>query len=233
MADLFAWNSDLSVNVQTIDDQHKELLTQINGFLRAVIRGEGLEEVHSTIDFLVRYVDVHFLTEEYFMTKYEYPHYVSHKREHERLTAEILKAQGMIATEPTRDVVTQLVTRMGSWILEHVLKMDKAMGQFLQSLPGPLEPAVPDHLTAAINEIQATRVPEKKDSSCNYIESCSAMFNSFLDDECRIFWRKRFCLDSYGMEKCLRRKKLDACEGSEEVPKTMLPNGEHLRHLGS
>lgn len=234
MEDLFVWRPDFSVSVETIDIQHRQLLSQMNGFYKAVLSGQGQGRVRDAIDFLVGYVDIHFSTEEYFMVKYGYSLYPTHRKEHQRLSAAVLRSANNVAeTHPTRDVVSQLVTEMGAWILEHVQKMDKTLGRFLKSLGPELDSRVPDDLTSALKRLKALESPVGSDNVCPHVEYCSRLFASFQDVESKGFWEERFCLDSGRRENCRRKEKLDRGAHKQEVLKTMLPNGDRLRHLSS
>jgi hemerythrin len=232
LEDLFVWTEDLSVKVDMIDEQHRELLKQMNDFFRAVLSGKGLEQVHDAIDFLTAYVDLHFRTEEFFMRKYKYPLYDSHRKQHELLTAEVLKAaQRIKETEQTRDVIVGLASKMGGWILDHVLKVDKNLGLYLDSLEGSIDTRIPDDLVETARLLEPRKPQSDSETSCGHLEYCSKMFDNFLDDDSRQFWMTRFCRDQRYREECRRKQMLDRGATPQDVPKTMLPNGEHLSHL--
>ena len=78
------WKENLSVGVNEIDNQHKELFNRINNLLDACTRGKGSEEIKRTLNFLSDYVISHFGTEENLMVRYNYPDYTSHKEKHEK-----------------------------------------------------------------------------------------------------------------------------------------------------
>jgi len=232
MTIFFHWSPELSVNVDKIDEQHQELILQINGFLEAVLIGEGIEKLSGIIDFLLAYVNLHFCSEEYFMEKYQYPLYEIHKTEHKRLTGEVMQvAQRIKVTELTRDVVTGLVTLLGTWIVEHVQKMDKNVGRFLESLGDKFDTQLPDDLAAATLRIESSKLSSANNDICGHFQACSEMYGNFLDDEQRQFWINRFCRKTDGREKCRRKQEIDRNVQPEEVPRTMLPDGNHLMHL--
>jgi hemerythrin len=231
MTIFFHWSPDLSVNVDKIDEQHQELFLQINGFLEAALIGEGIEKLGGIIDFLLAYVDLHFRSEEHFMDKYQYPLFDIHKTEHERLTKEVLQvAQKIKVTQLGRDVVTGLITLMGTWIMEHVQKMDKNLGRYLEALGEDLDTQLPDHLAATLGSDSSLPSSESIDI-CNYFQTCSLMFNNFVDMEQGKFWINRFCRKSDGREKCRRKQEIDSGTQPEEVLRTMLPDGYHMPHL--
>jgi hemerythrin len=232
MTIFFQWSPDLSVNVDKIDEQHQELFVRINGFLEAVLIGEGIEQLGGIIDFLLEYVDLHFRSEEYFMEQYQYPLYEAHKTEHERLTGEVMQvAQKIKVTQLGRDVVTGLITLMGNWIVEHVQKMDKNLGRYLESLGEKLDTQLPDSLGASMLRIESSEYSSANNNICDYFQTCSKMYNNFLDEEQRRFWINRFCRKSDGKEKCVRKREFDSGVQPEQVSRTMLPDGHHLAHL--
>jgi hemerythrin len=227
---LFGWTSALSVNVDVIDEQHQELLNQINGFFQAVLNGKGLDLMDGTMDFLLEYVDLHFRTEEYFMEKYQYPFYAAHKTQHEQLSAEVLNvARRIRETEQKRDVVVELVQQMGAWVVEHVMRVDTNLGRYLDSLGRQLDTRLPDELIMAASKFEPLK--SLRDKICGHFGYCSKMFDNFLEDDNRRFWMDGFCRHSGSREQCLRKQKLDRGPARDEVPKTMLPNGSHLPHL--
>ena len=126
------WKENLSVGVNEIDNQHKELFNRINNLLDACTRGKGSEEVKRTSDFLSEYVISHFGTEEKLMNKYNYPDYASHKEKHEKFKKEFAELKMKIEKEDTG-----LLTTIGTnhllidWWLNHIGKVDKALGAFL------------------------------------------------------------------------------------------------------
>lgn len=128
------WTKDISVGVDKIDDQHKELFNRINGFLDAMNRGAGKEEVGNVIDFLEDYVLTHFGAEEGFMTKHKYPEYQSHKAQHVVFLKNLsdLKKEfefGGVTLPLTLKVQRHIV----DWIINHIRKIDKALGAFLKA----------------------------------------------------------------------------------------------------
>lgn len=136
---MIKWTEDLSVGVETIDEQHKELFERINSLVQAIKQKVCKYKISDVIKFLEDYVQTHFNEEEKYMLKYKYPHYEHHKSQHEyfkkellTLKPELLKLEG--GTKPGSyelSVTTnQLVV---DWILAHVANIDKQLGKFLQT----------------------------------------------------------------------------------------------------
>jgi hypothetical protein len=64
-------------------------------------------------------------------------------------------------------------------------------------------------------------------SECEYIEKCP-MFRIFILDDTKAFWADRYCrIDDGGS--CARKALRQSGNLPEEIPASLLPNGEHLR----
>lgn len=232
MGEYIAWTPELSVSVEEIDEQHRELLEQLDRFLAAALRGEARQKMKNLVEFLLQYVDLHFRTEEYFMVKYQYPAYIAHKKEHERLTEAVRKTAFQIRTgRPTRDMVVELGSQMGHWVAEHIQRMDKRLGMFLKSLGRRLDSSVPEHLRMTPMPTAGAGVSEGTiEWVCPHFECCVHMFNRFQDDDSRQFWIERFCRASRSVQ-CHRQRILGEGARPDKVPMSLLPNGDHLLHF--
>lgn len=227
-----AWKPSLTVFVDEIDDQHKQLFTRMNSFLESVVRGDGQHEVEQTLKFLIDYCVVHFGTEERYMRKHNYPGYRTHRKAHEELTAGVIEMQGQIEQGLTRQHIITLVNQLGDWVTEHIEKMDKAMGAYLgtmigktQSMSSPSQPSTPalDGPRPALSGEAVTG----RDSTCAHTNLCEIMFERFRDPESRPFWKTRYCQTRGGMD-CRRKQMVDDGADPAHVPVTMLPDGQHL-----
>lgn len=126
------WADSLSVGVREIDNQHKELIAQINKLLQAMGQGKGRDEIGKVVKFLEDYVVQHFAAEEKYMSKYGYPQSGSHKAEHLAFTRDFASLKKEYEKEgATGQVVIQVQRRVGDWLISHIGKIDKSLGAFL------------------------------------------------------------------------------------------------------
>lgn len=130
------WTSDLAIGVDTIDEQHRELLKRLNDLRSAINQGKGKEEIENTFTFLADYAIEHFSAEERYMTKYGYPGYRSHKAEHESFIKNFLELRKKFTNlEQQRGITSFLVIEMQrhlyDWLINHIGKVDKALGRYL------------------------------------------------------------------------------------------------------
>lgn len=127
------WNESLSVGVKEIDEQHKELISRINNLLEACREGKGKLVIEEIVDFLEKYVVVHFSTEERYMDKYSYSETSLHKKEHKYFAETFSKIKDehlsknelMLATVKLNDLLVR-------WLINHIKKTDTALGTFLK-----------------------------------------------------------------------------------------------------
>ena len=125
------WTPALSVGVEEIDAQHRELFRRAARLLEGIRSGEP-EELGQLVEFLHRYAVEHFGAEEEHMRRTRFPGYARHKAEHDRFISDLLA----LAREHERSgagafmslKVNQWLTR---WLREHVSGTDAELGKFL------------------------------------------------------------------------------------------------------
>jgi hemerythrin len=117
------WDDRFSVNITTIDDQHKKLIGMVNTFYDSIQDGKKAA-FGSLLKDLVNYTIYHFSTEEKYMERFNYPEIESHKQEHRLFTDKVLDVKKRF--EDGRFVVTLEITNyLKDWIAQHVLGTDK------------------------------------------------------------------------------------------------------------
>lgn len=131
------WTEDLSVGVDRIDEQHKELFEKINDLVVAIKSHTCKYKIGDVVKFLEDYVVFHFGQEEKYMLEFGYPGYKHHKAQHEEFMNNIERLKEVLpALEGGKKPgsynlsveTNQLVV---DWILEHITKVDKSLGKFL------------------------------------------------------------------------------------------------------
>ena len=128
------WRDSMSVGVELIDNQHKELLNRFDMLLKACQSGKGIAELKILQSFLGTYVFTHFSDEEHLQRLHNYPAYEAHKAEHDHFVERIKKL--MEETEEA-GISTHHVIETNSlllnWLLNHISKIDTQLGDFLRS----------------------------------------------------------------------------------------------------
>ncbi len=128
------WTADLSTGSAAIDEQHKELFNRINALLEACRQGKGKAEVRKVIEFLDEYVVTHFSAEEEFMDTHKYPDISKHKALHREFMENFADIKRELEDEgPGVHIVVRTNQLVVQWLMDHIRKVDKALGAFLKT----------------------------------------------------------------------------------------------------
>jgi hemerythrin len=127
------WRDSLAIGVEAIDNQHKELLLRFASLLEACHAGNGIDELKKLQGFLDEYVHTHFNDEEALQKLHRYPDYEAHRAEHHYFIEQLNKLK--LETE-SEGVSTHHVVETNNmllkWLLNHISKVDLALGVFLR-----------------------------------------------------------------------------------------------------
>lgn len=132
ITELMPWKAEYSVNIQSIDAQHKRLVAMINELHAAMKEGKGKEIMGNIIKELARYTQYHFTYEETLFSRYGYPGSAAHKTEHDQFVARVSRFE----EDLTRGSVTlsmEVMQFLKNWLASHILKTDKQYSDFLCS----------------------------------------------------------------------------------------------------
>lgn len=128
------WSDTLSVGVKQIDDQHKALIQAVNDLFEACSEGKGRQKIADTMEFLQNYVVMHFGEEEKLQQCCGYPDYSNHKKLHTEFINAFLGYKKQLETEgPTISLVAKFNSFVSNWLIFHISKEDKKIGQFMKS----------------------------------------------------------------------------------------------------
>jgi hemerythrin len=127
------WSDELSVDIEEIDQQHKNLIDIINKMDELVKMGSKAERSHIRKIFaeLVDYTSYHFKAEEELFQAYHYPGWEEHKKQHNDLAMQLLKLQISFAKGET-DVSQEMMNFLNKWLVDHILVSDKEYAKFLK-----------------------------------------------------------------------------------------------------
>ncbi len=129
---LFAWSDDLSVGNQFIDADHKKLIQLINDFHNAMEQGRGNDVIGKVLNNLIIYTKEHFQREQTEMQRIQYPKYLAHKLEHEKLIKDVLELQQSFA-KGTNMLSLKVSKFLRDWLVNHILQTDKLLANALRT----------------------------------------------------------------------------------------------------
>ena len=128
-----AWSHHLSVGVEEIDAQHRELYRRVDEFFRALSEQRGRSEIQPLVRYLSAYVVQHFSAEQQMMELSEYAGMGDHMAEHTWFEEELRRLLGQLDLEgPTLDVARGLSALLSEWLDHHLETTDRALGRHLQ-----------------------------------------------------------------------------------------------------
>lgn len=127
----FKWVPEYSVNIQTIDDQHQELVNILNRLFIAVCKREGDKVIAGILDALVSYTQTHFKLEERLMQQAKYKDFDAHKAEHEKLLSQLdqLCKKHLLEEKP---IYFEMLGFLKIWLKEHIQGVDTKYSAALQ-----------------------------------------------------------------------------------------------------
>jgi len=142
------WKQQLSTGNNLIDQDHKYLIALFNSVELAMIKPENLKYLPIFFRELVDYTRHHFEREETIQIKIKYPYYADHKIEHQRIVGHLeelyTKIQATLGRgdldpkEIHSQLDTEIINLAREWVIEHLVKTDAKMAQFLRKYPQDL-----------------------------------------------------------------------------------------------
>ena len=129
---LLNWRDDFSVGVNSIDVQHKKLVSLLNDLNEAMKDGRGNDALGKVFRDLVLYTKTHFSFEERLMETHGYPDFKNHKGEHDELTGTVKELYENFQGGKTM-LSVKVMNFLKEWLSHHILKIDRKLGAFLKA----------------------------------------------------------------------------------------------------
>lgn len=129
---LIQWSDDLSVTIDSIDEQHKVLVALINKLHAAMKERRSKEELMSVVTELKEYTVTHFQFEEELFAKHGYPDTPGHVEQHKKFVQQVLDfEQALVSGKAT--VTMDVMRFLKNWLTGHIKGTDKQYGPFLSA----------------------------------------------------------------------------------------------------
>jgi hemerythrin-like metal-binding protein/PAS domain S-box-containing protein len=125
---ILTWNDQLLVGIDSVDNQHRHLVTLINRLDELNALGADLQTVVDTVKQLVDYTVYHFQHEEQLMAEVEFnPSMLAeHRQQHQDFIDKVQQVQ--IEAQSDVSVLSKdLLDFLVAWLCHHILKTDKLM----------------------------------------------------------------------------------------------------------
>ena len=127
---LIKWTEELSVNINSIDNQHKILVNIINDFYDKIENKSNNELISELIKNMKDYTIIHFNTEEKLFEKYNYVDTKEHKKEHDDFVKKVSDLEKRY-NEGKMILSFEITNFLKSWLINHIQGTDKKYSKFL------------------------------------------------------------------------------------------------------
>ncbi|MDR3247758.1 MAG: hypothetical protein LBT39_03140 [Treponema sp.] len=129
------WESRYSVGIESIDEQHKQIITVCNNLCLNCHREDenSREFFHQGMSGLIRFLQYHFLVEEQLLERIDFPELSFHKDEH-------LKAQGFfkryLACLGTEDELPlkRSILLIQKQVIRHITEHDHKYANYIHAM---------------------------------------------------------------------------------------------------
>ena len=130
---LIEWSAELSVGINSIDEQHKKLVNMINALNDAKLTGGSSELLGKIFNGLAAYTQKHFTYEENMFAEFGYSNSEEHKRQHNELIAQVAELKEKFMENPRGTINDDLMIFLKRWLTNHIMRTDKDYAEFLIS----------------------------------------------------------------------------------------------------
>ena len=119
------WNSTLETGHAMVDNDHKQLVEQLNQLSDALARGEGKERITGMIVFLNSYAREHFAREEKHMQQVGCPAFGENCRAHAQFLTKLAGwLERLKSTGASTSLVLEIHREACAWIKAHIVGVD-------------------------------------------------------------------------------------------------------------
>lgn len=130
--DSIEWDDRLTVGVEEVDNQHKEMIRIANVLFTSINNGEDKQYIRDIVDELRMYTEYHFESEQNHMRRSKYPRLDEHIELHDELVAKT-KAIKLAIFRNDMDAAS-VKTYVKDWVMEHIIYHDLDFAKFLQDV---------------------------------------------------------------------------------------------------
>lgn len=130
---IFEWDDNLSVGIEEVDNQHKELIKKLDDLAECILNKKGKDKIGTILRFMNDYAKIHFSTEEEYMTKHGYPGLDLHIKQHGKFRDTTNRLIKELESEKDMESFASSVQRfLIDWLILHIKTTDQKFGGFLK-----------------------------------------------------------------------------------------------------
>ncbi|HOE91105.1 MAG TPA: bacteriohemerythrin [Candidatus Cloacimonadota bacterium] len=124
------WNDSYSVKINSIDQQHKQLIAYINELHEAMSQGKSKQVMGDILAKLANYTVEHFTLEEKYMSDHHYVDLDNHKNTHASFVKKVSEYRQ--AYEEGKFLISiEIMNFLKDWLTNHIMGTDQNYSAFL------------------------------------------------------------------------------------------------------
>lgn len=129
---MVVFSNEFSNGVPFMDAATRTFISELNKLSDSMKSGEGRGYVIFALDYLKDYCETHLALENKVMLQYDFSDYLNHVEGHAKLREDVLEMMRRYEEYGADHSMPLAVQRlMSSWLVRHVSKQDKVLGDFL------------------------------------------------------------------------------------------------------
>ena len=125
------WTDDLSIGIDSIDDQHKILFGLIDQLQEAMSRGESRSVLGDIFQGLVDYTEKHFKHEEELFEKYGYSEAAEHNKKHKDFVKEMETLYQQFNENTNFMIGVDVMKFLTDWLVSHIQGTDRQYAPYM------------------------------------------------------------------------------------------------------
>ena len=124
------------IGIETIDYQHDKIMEIIMRLIKTTDGSYNKEHVNDLFHILIQKTRQHFAFEEYYFTKYDYPNYLEHRREHNTFIKNLIINKNKIYTGVFDIDAHDYFNKIKQATINHIEQHDAKYSDFLKEKLG-------------------------------------------------------------------------------------------------
>ena len=129
------WAPKMSVGIESIDEQHKKLIGQINSVVDIMLmQADSNADLNDVMDALVDYTRTHFAFEESLFAEHQYTETSDHISHHEHLRNGLMSHIDKFRRGQLDKA--RFLEFLKDWLINHIMETDMKYSEFLRDRGG-------------------------------------------------------------------------------------------------
>jgi len=118
------WTTTFEMGDDTVDAEHKQFIEIVNRLTASIRDNAEISTIAALCDEVVSHSESHFRSEEAAMARYGYENLEAHRRDHERLLADIARASRALRHSADRTMIVNQAMTIKELLLRHLFRRD-------------------------------------------------------------------------------------------------------------